>query len=480
MADYTVEQLNTRIKQDPEMTQLFKDDPTEFESRANDIYKRFGYNPDGTPLSSAMKGIGKVSRATGIPEGIVQGVANIPIPLATTIAGAAAGSFAPGPGTLIGASVGSMAGEEINYQLGLRDKPSASDLTIAAGAPAIGPLASRLKGPLSSVIQSLPGAGKTMHNLAHETLKKNLKYMEVSREEVQMMRGLFKNIPDFRTDVPMLRATIKQELDEVTKSLKPDTAYIKQLNELTRNLSSQKNISFKNLMSTEADFNKMKDAAPGDVWGKLAGTLITDLEQQAQNPLLSASTRGKILQGVESFKNYIAVNNRFKGQETLTKFLESSTTRVDDGLIRFNKKAFLKQIESDNKLTQTFEATELADIKKSIADLGYIGAAPQGFTSGAVHTGSLGVAGLAGYAVAGVSGVIATTAVLASLRLALGSEMGRRAITHLAKKGHGTIQSVELKEMMGKITAGMSAGAVAGVSGGGTNPASIQPFPNQE
>lgn len=480
MPDYTIEQLNNRIKADSEMTQLFKDDPTEFEVRANDIYKRFGYNPDGSPISRAMRGISKLSRTTGVPEGLIQGAANIPIPIATTVAGATVGSIkgVPGPGTILGAGMGSVIGEEINYALGLRDKPSATDRVIAAAAPAIGPLFSRLKGPLSNVLQSLPGAGQHMHKLASDTLKKNLQYMEVTSEEVGMMRGLFNTVPDFRTEVPLLRETLKRELDLVSKSLTPDTGYIKQLNELTKNLSTNKSVSFKQLMSTENDLNKLKEAAPSDIWGKLSGTLITDLEQQAQNPKLSGATRKKILTGVESFKNYVAVNKRYKGQESLTRFLESSTTRIDDDLIRFNKKAFLKGIEADNKVTQTFEPTELADIKKSIEDLGFIGAAPKGFASGAIHTGSMGVAGLAGYAAAGVSGVIAMTAILGTMRLAMGSEMGRRAITHLAKKGHGTIQAVELKEMMGKIVAGMSAGTVAGVSGAGT-PTGIN-MPNQE
>jgi len=479
--EFTPDQIDERIKVDPEMQQLATDDPTEFEVQHAKLYKAFGYNPDGSSMSVAKKTFGNISLATGIPEGVVQGVANVPIPLATTIAGGVAGSFAPGPGTALGASIGSVAGEEINYHLGLRDEPTAVDRGIAAAAPLIGPAVSRLKGPVSSLLQSLPGAGKTMNNLAHEALKKNLKYMEVSPDEVKFMRGLFESVPDFRTAVPMLRDSVKRELDEASRSLMPDSAYVKQLNELTKTLSANKTVSFKQLMATEHDFIKTGATASDEVWSKLSGVVVNDLEAQAKNPKLTQATRDKILQGVESFKNYVAVNKRYKGQATLTNFLESSTTRLDDGMIRFNKKAFLKQLEDERKLPSSpFEQTELDSIKKAITDLGFIGTVSKGMLeAGATHTGSLGMAGLAAYSVGGVSGVVAASIAIGGLRLALGSELGRRAVTHLAKKGHGTIQAVELKEMMGKIVAGINAGAVAGVSGAGSQ-TGVNPFQNQE
>jgi len=480
--EFTPDQIDARIESDEKMRQLAQNDPTEFEVQHNKLYKAFGYHPDGTPIGVAQRGISRVSELTGIPEGVVQGIANVPIPLATTIGGAAVGSFAPGPGNIVGASMGSVFGEELNYALGLRDQPGPVDLTLAAGAPFVGPLMSRLKGPLSSAIQGLPGAGKHMHNIAHETLKKNLKYMEVTSDEVKFMRQLFNDIPDFRTQVPLLRDAIRQELKAEVPSLKPDDTYIKQLMAVDKQLSQNKNISFKELMSTEHSFIKSGAKAPDEIWSKLSGVVVNDLEAQATNPKLTQATRNKILQGVESFKNYVAVNNRFKAQSTLTNFLETSTTRIDDGMMRFNKKAFLKQLEDERKLPNSpFEKTELDGIKTAINDLGFIGMAPQGMSSKMIHTGSLGAAGLAGYAVSGVTGVIAVTAALGSLRMALGSELGRRAITHLAKKGHGTIQAVELKEMMGQIVAGTSAGVVAGVSGAGTQQGTgAQPFPNME
>lgn len=475
MPEYTPAQIDARIQADPEMQALAKDDETEFLARHEQMYNTFGYNADGTPMSTAMKGMRKVSEKTGLPHEVVQGIANIPIPLATTIAGAAAGSAGlPGPGTIVGGSMGSVAGEYINYGLGLRDKPGAVDVGVAAAAPMLGPLASRAKSGMSNLVQGMPGSGKHMHNLAAEEIKKKIGHMETTKDMVEFMRQGFQHVPSFKADVPGVRALVDEELSTRTKSLmiksnqsgKITDPYIQKLNNLRANLSTKKTFSFEELMATERDFIEHGAEDSTGAWKRLSGVLINDLEKQAANPKYTPQTREKILKGVESYKNYVAVNKRYQGGEQLKTFLNRSVTEVDDGMVRFNKSSFLKELHS-GKLDM-FEKSELNAIEDAVKDLGYIGAAPKSLSSGMTHTGSYGAAGLAAYSAAGVKGVVATAAILGTLRLALSTEMGRRVVTSLAKKGHGRIDAMELKNVMGQVTAGASAGIVAGVSGAGT------------
>lgn len=484
MTDFTPAQIDDRIKNDPEMQELAKNDETEFLARHEKIYNEFGYNPDGSPQSRALRGISKVARATGVDKDIVQGIANMPIPIATTIAGGVGGSVLGPGGTAAGAVAGSVTGEVINYKLGLRDEPGPVDLGVAALAPVVGPLASRSKSVLSNIGQALPGAGKHMHSIAAAKVAQQAQHMEVTDDMVQFMRQNFKNVPTFQTDVPLLRAHLKAELNDITKSLAPDSAYIKKVNEVVKNLSSRKTVSFEQLMATEKSFIDMGADAPHAVWKKLSGVVINDLEQQANNPKLTAATRDKILNGVEAFKNYVAVNQRKQGQDALNKFLHpgstgSVVTLLDDGLVRFNKPAFLKALESEGM--QVFEKTERDAMKKAISDLGYIAPSSVMSLKGATHTGSYGALGLGAYAVGGVTGVVTYAMILGALRLGISTQTGRNAIEYLAKKGHGKIDGAELHSTIGKVMAGMGAGQVAGVSGAGTQPPpGVKPFANQE
>jgi hypothetical protein len=71
---------------------------------------------------------------------------------------------------------------------------------------------------------------------------------------------------------------------------------------------------------------------------------------------------------------------------------------------------------------------------------------------------------------------------MSALKIGLSTDVGRKAIAYVAKNGHGKINGAELTNMIGKITAGANSGAVAGVSGMGTqtSPQGVQPFVNQE
>ena len=82
--DYTPDEIDARIQADPEMQKLAQDDETEFLSRHAEIYKEFGYRPNGTPIPTAQKLVGKASKALGIPEDIGHAVAAVwqPVSLA--------------------------------------------------------------------------------------------------------------------------------------------------------------------------------------------------------------------------------------------------------------------------------------------------------------------------------------------------------------------------------------------------------------
>ena len=495
MADYTAKQIGDRIAADPEMQDLLKNDETEFDSRAADIYNEFGYNPDGTPHSVAMRGIRKVSDATGIPKDIVQGAANVPIPMATTIAGGIGGSVLGPGGTLAGASAGSVAGEVLNYKLGLRDKPGAVDLGFAAGAPAIGPILSRMKPGLSNIAQVMPGAAKTMNQVAAATVAKQAQHMEVTDDMVNFMRQNLGAVQPFKVDVPTVRGYIQQELDSVQKSLTnkyktikgtnmqvATDPYIEKLKTTLDNMKDRKSFSFDELMATEKSFIAMGAEDPNGIWRKMSGVLVNDLEQQAMKPGLNPATKAKILAGADAYKNFVAVNQRKQAQSSLQSFLEPGhgvITQLDDGIVKFDKQAFLKKIDSEGM--KVFEPTEIADMKKAVSNLGYIDQVKMATISGAVHTGSYGAAGLGAYAVGGVAGVVTLAAVMSAIKIGLSTEAGRKAIAYIAKNGHGKIDGAELTGMIGKITAGANSGTIAGVSGMGTTaPPGVKPFANQE
>ena len=90
MAEFPLELIDKKIKSDPEMLQLAKDDPIEFDSKVMQIYKEFGYKPDGSPIPMMQQAATRISKRTGLPEGLVQAGMALPIPLATTAISAAA------------------------------------------------------------------------------------------------------------------------------------------------------------------------------------------------------------------------------------------------------------------------------------------------------------------------------------------------------------------------------------------------------
>lgn len=487
LLEFTPDQIDERIKNDPEMIELAKNDPTEFDVQHASLYRSFGYKPDGSPLGKVQKAFGKASRATGISEGVIKGVASAVIPTATTIGGAMAGARGGPGGVVVGAAAGAVAGEFANFGLGITEEPPTPvDLGIAAGSSLLGPLASRTKVGIGKLVQRLPGAGLTKHPLAAEVLEKNIQHMRIDAEDVNMLRGLLDKVPAFKMEIPMVRARLKDELNMATRSLKPDESYINELNKLTKALGNKQFVSFKELMATEKDMIASGSENPGAVWSKLSGVLIDDMEAQLKNPKLTQETRNSIAEGVQSFKMYSAFNKRYQANSTLDDVLNRSITKVDGGddMVRFNKKQFIKEMRNNKKLNATFEQTEIKDMEAAIENLGYLGAPPGGELSATgmrIHGGAGGILGLVGYAAGGYTGMlIGGIGVTTLLRLGVSSETGRRVVRYLATTGKGRIDVLELNTMLGKAVAGMSAGTVAGVSGAANPVPGVHAFQTEE
>ena len=481
MPTFTPKQIDARIEADPEMQALAQSDPTEFLAQHETIYKEFGYKPDGSPLSTAAKVFQKTSKLTGIPEGMVQTAASLPLPIAGTIAGGLVGAGGGLGGAVIGASGGSVLGEAGNALLGITEPLDNVDLGVAAGAPLIGPVAGKVLKGLGTASRALPGVGSGLHQMAGENLELALKKLKVTSADVDMFSDLLKKVPEFKVQTPLMKQAVKDELDRASASIVPDEAYIKSLNKLTKTLHDDPHVSFKSLMSTEHDLNELKHAQPTALWKKLSGILIDDLDAQAKNPALTQATRDKIAEGSQAYKNVVKVAKRMHANDSLDSVFKNVVAPVagDDTLVRFNKAKFVKELRDNEVLKSNFSSAELDSIKTAVDDIGYLGFPPATGQSGMGFIGRSGAAGAVGYAMLGGStGAMAGFAIAETLRQAMTTQTGRNFVKSLAKKGGGKLDMLELKTTMGKIISGMSAG-VAGVSGKGSPVEGINAFENE-
>jgi hypothetical protein len=484
MADFTIDQINDRIKKDPDMQRLAENDPTEFESQTNQLYRSFGYRPDGSPVPAAQKAFGKISKATGIPEGLVSGVANMPIPIATTAAGLTAGGVVGGgAGAIPGAIAGSVGGELLNAKLGLRDDLTQTDAAVAAAAPLIGPLASRLKSGAAYGARLLPGGGAAMHELASDTFEKSLDNIRVDKPMVEAMRSTLTHVQDFKVKVPGLRELFDQEINQVSKRFEQpgSEAYLKKLGEMRASMQGDPAMSFKKLMSWEQGFNNLKEGSPHELWAKASGVLIEELEKAAANPKLTPATRAKVEEGVQAFKNVIAVGRKYRANESLDSLFKQVVQPVagDVSLTQFNSKAFIKGLRDNEGIKGAFSPAEIESIKESVTNLGYLSKPRTTGNDPASLIQRSGKGAALGFAVGGYGGALAGGAAEEAIAKAVSSEKGRKIVKYLATKGKGKIDMLELDSMMGQMIAGMNAGVVAGVSGRGSAEGT-QVFDNQE
>ena len=487
MADYTPDQIDERIKADPEMQHLAQNDETEFLARHKQIYREFGFQPNGQPLRTAQKAIKGISKATGIPEGAVQFGASAVLPTVGTIAGMAVGSPGGPVGAAIGASGGSVLGEAANSLLGITDPMSGSDLALSAGAPLLGPAVSKA-GPAAIAVgkRILPGVGAGLNELAGEVLQKKLQTMRVRKEDVDAARAAMSTVPDFKMHAPATKAIFNEESAKAAQQALagvPDSdKYLGALNHvLESNPDLQKKISFKTMMTLEEGFNNIKDSKPGEIWAAASGKIIDDIEKAALDPALTPATAAKAQQGLQSFKSFIAINRKHQADETLVNMftpgkgvLKPSAGNPD--LVAFDQKAFKLKLDNDPTLNKAFTKDELASVKDAVANLGYIGKIPNTSNTPMGLGSRYGGGGLAGLMVGGPVGALAGAGIEELLRSAISSETGRRVVKSLAKEGRGRISALELQSVLGQVLAGATAGSVAGMK---SSPDSTVPFTNE-
>jgi hypothetical protein len=472
MAEFTISQINKRIAADPDMQQLHKDDPTEFDAQVTQMYDSFGYNPEGVAHNKATKVAKSIEDVTGIPRGATKTAAALGVGMLSTAGGAALGSTAGPAGAVGGAMVGSLAGERINSVLGLNEEPTTgSDATAL-----VGPLVpSMLKGTIGiagKVARSVPGVGAALHQQAGANLDEALTKVRVTPKDVEVFSKLLDTVPDFKIQAPLLKQAVKDELDRASKSQIPNMPYIEKLNKLTAEWTNDPYISFKSLMSTQKDFNDLKEAAPTAIWKKLSGVLINDLDEAAQRGTLSQATRDKVAAGSQAYKNLIKVNRKMHAGTSLDNLVKTAYTEIDGdpNLVRFNKTAFMKKLNTGaefdtTQVGSTFSSDEVNAIKSAVDEVGYLGWGPSGAAQSAgQYIGRSGAAGAIGFTLGGGSkGAMAGFAAAALLSHALESQPGRNLVKYMAKNGKGKLDMLELKNTLGKVLAGVS-GGVAGIN----------------
>jgi hypothetical protein len=488
--EYTPNQIDSRIKADKEMQALAQNDETEFLARHAQIYREFGYNHDGTPLRTAQKLIGKTARATGIPEGVVQFGTSAVLPTIGAVAGMAVGRAGGPAGAIAGASGGSVLGEAANSLLGITDPMDKTDMVIAAGAPLLGPLASRT-GPaaIKAGKRILPGVGAGLNELAGDVLTKKLSSMRVRKEDVEAARAGLSMAADFKMHAPNTKAIFTEESAKVAQQALmgvPDSeAYLKALNKVIKSsgVGGKDKVNFKDLMTLEEGFNRIKGGKPDEIWAAASGKIIDDIEKASLDPALHPNTAAKAAKGLQQFKSFIAINRKHHADETLVNMftpgkgiLKPSSGNPD--LIQFDQKAFKLKLQNDATLKKAFTPDELNSVMDSIKDLGYIGKIPNTSNTPMGLGSRYGAGGLAGFAIAGPAGALAGAGVEELLRSAVSSETGRRVVKHLAKEGRGRISALELQSVLGQVLAGATAGSVAGIRS--SSPESSVPFANEQ
>ena len=462
--EFSIEQIDKKIKSDLDMRKLALDDPTEFDTRVAQIYKEFGYREDGSPIPAAQRAFTKVEKATGIPAGVTQAVAALPIPLATTALGATAGVLGGPPAAFAGMAGGSLLGEEVNAALGITEPLSTGEKALALGAPLLGPAAMRAKGLGKSVLQHLPGSQAGVHELASETFEESLKKMRVTEAQVTTARNFANQAPNVRIELPGLRALLNQEKENVLqRSEFPGMEkYAEVLHGFLDELSHGP-MSMKKILAWEKGANLQKLSNPNEVWGKMAGTIISDMEAAVMNPKLSAASRQKIGDSVAAFKTMVQVSRKYKADEALDGVLKRVVTPLadDPSLLSFNKKQFVRELKNNDTLKSVFSTREIEDMREAVEGIGYVSKNVSHLlqkysTAGAVMTGG---AYASGVPVGGfIPAVLITNEII---RKSLMSDMGRKVIKYLSKQGQGKLNLADLDSILGQITAGVGTGGAA-------------------
>lgn len=470
----TIEELNKKIKANPEFQRLAEDDPTEFDSQVEDLYHQFGYLPSGEPMPAAQYGIMKAARATGISEGALRTAAAMPIPMVTTAAGAALGTPGGPAGQMMGAMAGSGFGEAVNEALGIIPPQTTTEKAFAVGAPLIGPGLARTG---KAILPHLPGAQVAVHEMAKESLDKSLKTLRVTSDMVgDALKVFTQNTPKAQVSLPKFKALLMDETKEVGRAseIKILDPHRKQMGEFLKTMASGK-VSTEKLFAWEHFANVIKKTSGFPVWKKMSGVLIEDLEDAMKNPKLTEATKQKIGTALENFRSFVKINKQHHADEALDGMLNKSVKAAagDPDLIQFDKRAAFEYLKKNKTLTDAYSPEELNRVKEAIEDIGYIATKPtrMDFTKygAALGATTLGAKAL-GLSVSTTIPVAISAA--AGMHMFLKSETGRKIIRYLAKEGQGRVNLPVAQALYGKY---LAAGAMTGAYGAQT-PADLSAF----
>ena len=492
MPDYSREQIDEQIDNDPEMIALVQNgDENEFNRKHAEIYREFNLDPMGQPLRLAQRAIKGVSKATGIPEGVVQGAAALPLPTVGTIAGGIAGSPGGPVGATIGAMGGSVLGEAGNSLLGITEPMGATEFGLAAAGPLVAPaIAKAAPGAIKAAKRLLPGMGAGLNELAGEQFAAKLNSMRVTREMVdQASDALSMTHGNFKIPTENLRKSFIDESarigEESLRGVPTSKGYQDELAKFVQDNFPQnaKSMSFKDLMVVERGLNRIKGDRPGEIWAKASGVLIDEMEKAIENPALSAVTRQRATQGLNTFKQFIATNRKYNADEELTRLLSSKgvlkASSGDPNLVQIDQKMLRRGLDENKALNRAYSKAEIKEMKDAILDLGYISKPPQGGQDAVNLAKRYGAGGMIGWMAGGPMGALAGAGVEEIIRKGITSPKGREIVKYMAKQGRGHINAMELDQMLGKAVGGMSAGLVPGVTGAGS-PEGIKPFAEEQ
>lgn len=471
----TLQEVDSEVAKDPELMGLAKNDPTEFKSQYSSILKFHGMNENGAPLGLVDRGANAIERLSGIPAAATKGAGAMGLSMAGTVAGATVGAVG-GPATAIGgAMVGSFAGDKAAEYAGLRSKMDMTDTALSLGMPTAGTIMSRGLQGAKYLSRWLPNAGVAISELAGDTAEQAVKRVRVPQEAVDSARYVMNSVDDFKIRMPKLTALLDNELKIKARAanLPGVEADIAKLNKVRSELGAPGDgdfMSFNKMMAWEKELNELKTEDAKGVWKKASGILIQDIQDAANNPSLSKATREKASQGFTAFKQFVTLNKAYKADTELTNMLNRaySPSAGDPALYKFDSKSFMKTLETNATIKDAFTPDEIKGMKDAVVDLGYITHPPSGGQLSQVMGGAMGPTSVAGAAYyAGQPHLAIASATLAAIALAIKSPMGRSAIKTMATTGKGRVNSLELTSTIGKLFAGGTTGAVAGVTGAG-------------
>jgi hypothetical protein len=490
----TPEEIKSFVVGNPIAADMLERDEAQFDDTMANLYRHYGYDPEGNELSKAQKGIRKVSEATGIPEWLTTAAAASVVPTITTAAGAIGGMAVSGPvGGYVGAVAGSLGGEQLNVEMGITDPMDAVDVGIAAGAPLV-PVAGRVaKETGKRVLKHLPGAGVGMHQAALDTAVANAAKFGATKEGVTTAWDAVSNLPAYRQEMPKLAKLLQDEgvkLSELT-AISPtlaDTKYGKQVKGILNTLQEVGTINNKQIGALQHFFNKEKIDNPGSVWAKASGVLMDDLEDFATAgkyaPEASATVMG--------LQKATQMTKRLHASEDMDKLLARVTSeKLSDGVTKFNRDAFVKGLREEGKkgydrvFERGFGADDVNKMITAVKDLGYIAPMPTESIStigremlpfASIGAGAAAITGSSAYMPIMAAGVV----IGATIKKILTTETGRNWVARLAKEQGGRVSALQLSEMSMALAGGTSGAAIGAMVGAKREPSGTSAFPMEE